>query len=311
MPPRDWLWLALLSILWGGSFFFVGAAVREVHPLFISSSRVVIAAAILAPLAYALGAAMPRTARAWLDFGVMATLNNAIPFSLIAYGQSHISGGLASVINATSPVFAAVLLAGGGHERLNAQRLSGLLAGVAGVAILTGGPAQLAASETAGILLCLGAAASYGLAGFWARSRLMHSKPLASAASQLICSSAIMSAIAAVHGGAMPAALPSAHSILALGGLGVLSTAAAYLVFFRVLSRSGPGNVLLVTMLIPVSAIAMGTAFLGERIQPHEIAGAIVIGLALLMIDGRLFRKARNTAGQGSMHTGGAGKTDG
>jgi drug/metabolite transporter (DMT)-like permease len=287
MHHRDWALLALLSILWGGSFFFNGIAVRELPPLTIVLARVAIAAALLLPLCWTSAARLPTRLADWWPYLVMGLLNNVIPFSLIVFGQTLIASGLASVLNATTPLFTVLLLAAFGDEPLVPRRLIGVLAGIAGVAILRGGDLRLGTDEALGMLLCLGAALSYGFSGLWARRRLSSVPPLTAATGQLVCSSLVMVALAGVIERPWSLPVPSLASWLALLGIAALSTALAYVVFFQILVRAGASNVMLVTLLIPLTAILLGHFALGEAVAAREIFGALVIAGALLIVDGR------------------------
>src|SRR6516164_8254541 len=156
MDERDWGLLVLLSILWGGSFFFNAVAVRELPPLTIVLGRVTIAAALLLPLTWARGERLPASPSGWMPFLVMGLLNNVIPFSLIVAGQTRIASGIASVLNATTPLFTVLVMAAAGDEPLAVRRLLGVLIGLAGVIVLRGEDLHLDAGETVGMLLCLG-----------------------------------------------------------------------------------------------------------------------------------------------------------
>jgi drug/metabolite transporter (DMT)-like permease len=294
MPPthshihlKDWGLLVLLSVVWGGSFLFTGMAVKELSPLVIVMARVVIAAAALLPLHLILIGSLPKDRATWVAIIGLSILNNIIPFTLIVTGQTMIASGLASVINATSPLFGVAFLALSGLEPLVARKVAGIMIGIIGVVILKGANLLGSSSESFGILLCLGAAASYGAGSLWAKMKLTGTAPLSMATGQLLISSVIMLALAFAFSEPTELLHASLASWLAILGLALIATSFAYIIFFRVVARAGPANVLLVTMMIPVSAIAMGVAVLGETIEPMEIVGAIVIILALLIIDGR------------------------
>lgn len=287
-----WLLLVLLSLLWAGSFLFVGLAVREVPPLVLVMARVVIAAAALVPIHLVLIGRLPGRFRFWTDVAVMAVINNAIPFTLIATGQTMIASGLASVINATTPLFATGLMAAAGLDRLLPHKVAGIMAGIAGVAVLKGGSLATPGTEALGILCCLGAALCYGLSSLWVTVRLAGVPPMTMATGQLLCSAAMMAAVA--FAASDPTVLPTASATtwLALSGLGLLSTAVAYLVFFHIVARAGAANVQLVTLIIPVTAIIMGHVFLNERLDGQELTGAAIIIGSLVIIDGRLLRRS-------------------
>ncbi|MGB7258264.1 MAG: DMT family transporter [Pseudolabrys sp.] len=286
---QSWLLLLLLSVLWGGSFFFTGVAVRELPPLTIVMVRVTLGAALLLSVIHVAGGSLPKTVAGWRPFLVMGLLNNVIPFSLMVAAQMYISSGLASVLNATTPLFTVLVLASFGDERLTARRIVGVVVGLAGVAILRGPAFGDAHSQTIGLLLCLGGTLSYGFSGLWGRRKLVGVPAITSATCQLICSSAVMIVIAAAVERPWQLPMPSAATWLSLLGIAVLSTALAYIVFFEIMIRSGAANVMLVTLLIPVTAILLGYLLLGEPLSAREIAGALIIGSALLVIDGRVF----------------------
>lgn len=281
--------LLFLSVLWGGSFFFTGAAIRELPPLTVALARVALGALFLLPFFNMLGGSWPRTIAGWTPFLGMGVLNNVIPFSLQAAAQLYVSSGVTSLLNATTPVFSVIVLAAFGDEKLIARRAIGVLIGLAGVIVLRGVSIGMENSETFGILLGLGGALSYGFAGLWGRRMLANVPPINSATCQLICSSAIMLALASAIDRPWQLPPPSATAVLALVGLAAVSTSLAYIVFFMILARSGATNTLLVTLLIPVTAILLGHFMLGEPLHTREIVGAIVIGSALLVIDGRVF----------------------
>jgi drug/metabolite transporter (DMT)-like permease len=291
MSPLDWSLLLALSILWGGSFFFVGVAVKALPPFTLVLLRVAIAAAALHLVRRVSGTAMPWDGATWRAFFGMGLLNNAIPFSLIVWGQTHIASGLASILNATTPLFtvliAHVLTA---DERLTKGRVAGVLIGLAGVIVLIG-PQALAGlgKDVMAQLAVLGAAISYGFAAiFGRRFKRMGVPPLATAAGQVTASSLLLLPVALLVDRPWALASPGLAAWAAVAGLALLSTALAYVLFFRILASAGAVNLMLVTFLIPVSAIVLGSAFLGEALAPADYFGMALIGLGLAAIDGRL-----------------------
>jgi drug/metabolite transporter (DMT)-like permease len=290
IDARDWSLLALLSILWGGSFFFNGAALRELPPLTLVFLRVALGAAILLPLLRTRGIGFPKGVKGWTPFLAIGLLNNVIPFSLIVAGQTFIPSGLASILNATTPLFTVMVMAAAGEEALQARRVAGVALGLAGVIILRGWGTETRTGQALGILLCLGGALSYGFAALAARRLLKDSAPLGTATFQLVASTVMMAIVAAAVEQPWRLPMPDVTTWFAVLGLAVLSTALAYIVFFQILRRSGATNVMLVTLLIPVTAILLGWLVLDEPISMREIAGAIVIGSALIVIDGRTLR---------------------
>ncbi len=289
MTVSQWLLLALLAVLWGGSFLFVGIAVQELPPMTVALARVGLAAAILIPIVYVMGYRLPSSVADWQPFLVMAILNNVVPFTLINTGQKDIASGLASVLNATTPVFtllvAHVFTA---NEKLRANKLAGVVLGLAGVAVLVGPEAMFGRmSSTIGMICVLGAALSYGFSGIWGR-RLRNNPPLVTAASQLTCSTLMLLPLVLMFERPWLLAVPSTEVIVAVAALAVLATSLAYIVFFRIMAVSGPTNVMLVTLLIPLVAIPLGSWRFGEVLQPRHFIGAIIIGVSLIVIDGRL-----------------------
>lgn len=231
--------------------------------------------------------------RGWTPFVAIGLLNNVIPFSLIVIGQTFVPSGLASILNATTPLFTVIVMAAAGEEALQMRRMAGVALGLLGVIILRGWGIETRPGQGLGILLCLGGALSYGFAALAARRVLKDSPPLGAATFQLMASTAMMAVVAAAMERPWRLRMPGLTTWLAVLGLAGLSTAFAYIVFFQIIRRSGATNVMLVTLLIPVTAILLGWLVLGEPISAREIAGAIVIGSALLVIDGRVLNLLR------------------
>jgi len=290
IDARDWSLLAALSVLWGGSFFFNGVVLRELPPFTLVLLRVALAALVLLPVLYAQQLPFPKGWAGWQPFFIVALFNNVLPFSLIVTGQTTIPSGLASILNATTPLFTVMVMALAGEEKLYLGRVAGVIVGLVGVIVLRGAGLGFEGGQGLGILLCLAAALSYGISALVARRSLADSPPLASATFQLMASSLMMAVIACLFERPWQLPVPGAVTWLAVLGLAALSTALAYIVFFQVLRRSGATNVMLVTLLVPVTAILLGSLVLGEQISPREIAGALVIGSALLLIDGRVLK---------------------
>lgn len=297
MSPSQWALLLLLGVLWGGTFFFNGVAVRELPVLTIVLVRVGLAALVLLPIVWLSRIRFPRTFADWAPFLGMSILNNVIPFAVMLVGQKYITSGLTSVLNATTPLWVALLA----HvltrdEKLKANTLVGVLLGIGGVAVLMG-PELIGGghADAFGMGCVLLSAVFYGLSALWGR-RLRGTPPLLTACCQMLCSTILIAPIALAVDRPWSLALPGAHVIAALVGLAVLSTALAYLVFYRIVTVSGPSNAMLVTLINPICAIALGVLLLGETLLPRHVLGALVIGSALLVIDGRLLRWAGLTS---------------
>ena len=290
IDSRDWLLLGLLSVLWGGSFFFNGVVLRELPPFTLVFLRVALAALMLLPLLWLYRIRFPSGLSGWKPFIAIGLFNNVLPFSLIVVGQTFIPSGLASILNATTPLFTVAVMTATGEEKLQARRIAGVMVGLIGVIILQGDGFGLERGQGLGILLCLAAALSYGVSALVARRLPSDVPPLGAATFQMLVSAAMMIVVAGVVERPWRLPMPGATTWFAVIGLAALSTALAYIVFFQILRRSGATNVMLVTLLIPVTAIMLGVLVLGETISLREIAGALVIGSALLLIDGRVLK---------------------
>jgi len=290
IDARDWLLLGLLSILWGGSFFFNGVVLKELPPFTLVLLRVALAALMLLPLLWLFRIRFPIGLAGWKPFIAIGLFNNVLPFSLIVVGQTFIPSGLASILNATTPLFTVAVMTAAGEEKPQARRIAGVIVGLIGVIILHGDGLGLERGQGLGILLCLAAALSYGVSALVARRLPSDVPPLGAATFQMLVSAAMMIVVAGVVERPWRLSVPGATTWFAVIGLAALSTALAYIVFFQILQRSGATNVMLVTLLIPVTAILLGVLVLGETISSREIAGALVIGSALLLIDGRVLK---------------------
>lgn len=290
MGATEWALLVTLSVLWGGSFFFNALALGSLDPFTVVMWRVAIAGLVLWAFVKARGQSLPGSRQAWTAFLVMGLLNNLVPFVLIAWGQTRIDSGLASILNATTPLFT-VLLAhlATRDERLTWNKAAGVLAGLAGVAVLVG-PRVFAGvdAEGAGEGAVLAGAVAYACAGIYGK-RLAAHPPAVSAAAMLLSAAVLAIPTAFVLGDPL-AGLPSGTALLGIAGLGVVSTTLAYIIYFRILSSAGATNLLLVTLLIPPSAVLLGATFLAESLSSRAFVGMALIGLGIAAVDGRLLR---------------------
>src|ERR1700720_394409 len=175
IDARDWSLLGLLSVLWGGSFFFNGVVLRELPPLTVVLLRVALAAMMLLPVSWVYRIRFPVGLSGWTPFFAIALLNNILPFSLIVIGQTYIPSGLASILNATTPLFTVLVMAAAGDEKLLMRRVAGVLMGLIGVVILHGQDFGFSNGQGFGILLCLAGAFAYGLSALYARRKLANS----------------------------------------------------------------------------------------------------------------------------------------
>ena len=298
MGAREWLLLFLLSILWGGSFFFFKILGVELPTLTIVFSRALLAAIVLNLVMLARRGVMPTTPKVWRQFFVMGFLNNVLPFALLVWAETKISSGLASILNATTPVFS-VLAAHffTTHERLNWSKGLGVLFGLFGVLVLIG-PSMLlntGGDQLIPELACVLTALTYAVAGIYGR-RFKDMPALTVATGQITASTILLLPSVFID---RPWNLPnpSAQAWLALVALAVFSTALAYIIYFRILASAGATNVMLVTLLVPVSAILLGVIFLNESFTTQALLGMLLIGAGLAAIDGRLPAAVRKMIG--------------
>ena len=302
MPLIAWGLFAALSLLWGGSFLFNRLAVVELSTTTVVFFRVALAAAILSAAARVMGLRLPRDRANWRDFLVMGILNNVVPFSLIVWGQKTIGAGLASIFNATTPIFGVIIAHLLTHDdKASANKAVGIVVAFAGVTVLVGVDALAGFGDhLMAEFACLGAAMSYGFSALWSR-RFRGRPPVLTAAGQLTCSALLLAPAMVLVDPPWRHALPSATALSAVAALAVLSTAVAYVLFFRLTTMVGPTNTTLVTFLIPPSAITLGMVFLDERPAPQHLAGVVLIGLGLAAIDGRAWRAiAARVRGRGA-----------
>jgi drug/metabolite transporter (DMT)-like permease len=299
MTGRDWAMLVLLSVLWGGSFFFAKIIVQQVPPLTLVFVRFAAAAGALWVYLAVSRTPVPGSLSMWTAFAGMGALNNLVPVALISWAQITIPSGLASVLIATTPVFSIIVA----HcvttdDRMSANKLVGIVLGIAGVAVLVGiNNFQGSAGSILAMLGCLTAALSYGCANvFGRRFSRIGIAPTVGAFGQLVATAFMVAPFALVFDQPWRLPLPKFAVLESMLGLVLLSTALAYAIFFRLLASAGTTNVSLVTLLIPVSAILLGTLILGERLSILQFAGMALIGLGLVAIDGRAWAAFRPAA---------------
>lgn len=290
MTAKNWLQLIVLALVWGLSFFFTEICLRDIGPLTLAAGRVSTAALALLAFAWLRGYRLPVAAADWGALAVMGVLNNAIPFSLIMWGQTSIEGGLASILNATTPLFTFVLA----HlltadEKMSRRGLAGIGIGFCGAVVLVG-PDALGGLDlrSLGQFAIFGAAFCYACSAIYGR-RLRHLRPAVAAAGMTTAASLVLLPLAALF--EQPwTARPDAATWAALLAIGLVSTAAAYILYFRILASAGATNLLLVTYLVPVSALLLGTMILGEEVSLGALLGMVLIFAGLAVIDGRLLR---------------------
>ena len=296
MSAKQWLMLIALSILWGGSFFFVEVALEDLPTFTIVALRVGIAALVLWSVVLVTKLPIPTKANIWFAFLVMALLNNAIPFSLITWGQTHISSGLASILNAAAPFFT-VIIAGLflPDEKIKGLKIAGVVVGFIGVAIMIGLPNARDDDYLLGQLAVLLGGVSYALAVTYGRRfKALGVQPVVLASSQALFAFFIMMPIALSTDGTPNLAMVSWSSVASILGLGILSTALAYILYFKILDTAGAVNAILVTLLIPVSGVLLGVLILQETLALVHLVGMGLIAIGLSLVDGRLWRSSRD-----------------
>jgi drug/metabolite transporter (DMT)-like permease len=290
MTTRNWLTLGFLSLIWGSSFLFIEVALTELPPFTIVALRVAIAAVALFGVSTMLGIEWPRKAVQWRDLAIMGLINNAIPFSLVVFAQKEITSSLASILNATTPIFA-VLLAHffTANEKITGTRAVGIAAGFVGAVIMLGGNGALAGSAAAQVA-ALAAALCYAISTIFGR-RLKGINPIVISAVSLSSAAVVIVPLSLTLETPWVLEMPSLKVSATVLTFALLSTAGAYIIFFRLLGQIGATNVSLVTLLVPVGAILQGAFFLGESLSWREIEGMAFVALGLIAIDGRVWRK--------------------
>jgi drug/metabolite transporter (DMT)-like permease len=294
MGPVEWGFLFALAFLWSWVFFLTKVALGDMPPFTVVALRLGIGAIILHGVVLFRGAHMPTSLRAWVAFAGMGALNNFLPFCLIAWGQTQIASGLAAILNATTPLFT-VLLA---HvltrdERMTPNRLGGVLLGIIGVGVMIGSSALHGLTANVfGQLAILGAAVCYACAGIFGR-RLRHLPPLVAATGQVTTGALLVLPLALCVDRPWLQAMPGVAAWTAVASAALFCTALGYALYFRILVTAGATNLLLVTLLMPVGAMWLGAAILGEQIHAREFVGMALIGLGLVTIDGRMVAQLR------------------
>jgi drug/metabolite transporter (DMT)-like permease len=291
MNRGDWLVLLFLALIWGGAFFFIGVAVRHVPPLTYVWLRLTIGAAGLWAYLVVRGERIRLPRQVWGSILLLALLNNALPFTLFGWSQTHIASGLASILNATTPIWGVVVA----HfltrdERMNPRKLAGVLLGFGGVATMIG-PSLLSNLGTSGLaeLACVAAALSYALAAVWARRfRRLGISPFGVTTGQLTAGALMMLPMSMFVDKPWTHAFPPMSAVAAITALALLCTALGYVLYFRLIDHAGATNALLVTLLVPPVAILLGGLFLGETLAPQDFGGLALIALGLAAIDGRV-----------------------
>ena len=294
LSGRAWAEMLVLALIWGGSFLSIRIALDEISPLMSVAHRVTWAMLVLWVVVAVMRIPLPRNSRIWFTFLVMGLLNNVIPYGLMAWGQLHIESGLTSILNAFTAVVGVVMAAlFFSDERLMPRKIIGVVLGFFGVAVAIGlenfknfdlrSLAQLAV---------IGGTVAYAVAGVWARKNLVGMPPQLAAAGMLTGATVIMLPLVYFVEG-LPTFDLQPRTLVAIGYYAVIATAAAYLLYYRVLAMAGSGNLMLVTLLVAPVAITLGAVVLGEKLSANALIGFVILAVGLIILDGRAWKALR------------------
>ena len=292
MGTADWALMVALSVLWGGSYVFYRTLEHSFSPPMLVAGRLGIAAVGLHLLLASRGEWLRIGHGRWTAFLLLGFLNNAVPFMLVAWGELRLTSGLAAILGATTPIFGMIVtIMIGSNEGFPRARIFAVVLALAGVTIVAG-PTHLARgwADALAICACLVSSLSYAVGGFYGRK--FSGLPLLQVATGQVTAAAILLIPAMLATGySLPLAMPSLAAWLGLGVMGLGCTALAYVIYFQLLPKIGPNNVMMVTMMVPVSSLLLGHWLLQEAISAANVAGTLLIGVALVLVDGRVFRR--------------------
>jgi len=291
MSARNWGLLLLLALLWGSSFFFYKVLVAALPPVTVVLGRVGLAAIAMNLWLAAQGQSMPMRGKLWLRFLLLGFLNSSLPFVLIAWGELHISSGLASILNATTPIFmVAVAHWGTEDEKLSVGKAVGIALGILGVIVLVGPGVLAGGGAIWGELAVIAASCSYGFGGVYSR-RFKDLSPLQAATGQMTGATILLIPLSLLLDRPWTLAMPHLEVWAAWLAIALVNTALAYVVYYRMVAKVGVTYISLVTLLIPVIALFLGAIFLNERVTLQALAGMAIIGLGLAATNERLFKR--------------------
>ncbi|MBD0338186.1 MAG: EamA family transporter [Thermoleophilia bacterium] len=289
MTRAYWPLLGLLALIWGASYLFIKVAVDDVEPAAMMFFRLAVAGLLLLPLVLARGQ-LWEMRRAWRAGLVLGIANAAVPFTLIAWGEQYVDSGVAAIANATVPLFVALLLIRFlPSERLSRSRLAGVLLGLVGVAVLTGGqPAAGGWWAVAGTLAVVVASFAYAIGGVYGQVRVQGTSGPVLATASMLAGALVLLPLAAFQ---VPDELPSREALGSLLALTVLGTAFAQLILFRMLRLHGSARLSLVTYLMPPVALFYGALLLDEPVRTEAVAGLALILAGVAVGSGKMRRR--------------------
>ncbi len=274
MDRRSWLWLLLLSAIWGASYLLIKIALRDLSFELVAFARITLAAVLLLPIAASRGALGPLRGRVGTIFALGA-VQVAGPFALIAAGEQEISSSLAGILVATTPIFTAALaIRLDAAERSEGSRLVGVAVGLLGVAAVFGLDLTGSGSAALGGLAVVVASVGYAIGGFVVKSRLADAPAIGVVSAVMAASALLLLPAAALT---LPAAVPGAGPLAAVGGLGFVGTGAAFVIFYSLIGRVGPARTMLVSYIAPAFAVVYGTTLLGEPLTAGKVIGLVLI----------------------------------
>ncbi|MGI8793412.1 MAG: DMT family transporter [Acidimicrobiales bacterium] len=289
--------IGVLALIWGWSFLLIKVAVDGMTPTTVAAGRITLGAIVMLGAVRARGLRMPRDIAAWRHFAVMGTLASFVPFTLLAFGEERITSALTSVLNASTPLFAAIAAAVLLQERLKRSQIVGLAIGLAGVAIASGIAGRDVGSSTIlGAAAAVGAAACYGYTFVYARRNITGTPPLVAAAGQLVCGAIVSLPLAALTT-ARNGIDPAPHRLLAVAILGIVGTGVAYVLYYGAIADLGPTKASIVTYLVPVVAVTVGVVFLSEPFKLRILAGGGLTILGIGLLHERLRRRPASPVG--------------
>jgi drug/metabolite transporter (DMT)-like permease len=286
MDRRSWTLLLILAAIWGSSYLFIKVGLRDMEPEVIAWARVVLAALVLVPLAASrgafggLGGVLPLLI-------LLAAVQAAGPFLLIALGEQEISSSLTGILVASTPIFTALLaIRVDQEERAEGVRLVGVVTGIVGVVVLLGLDLGGSSAALLGGLAVVLASLGYAVGGFIVKHRFRDVQPIGVAAGVMVVSTGLLLPLAVLHG---PSAIPGPAETASVVALGVLGTGTAFAIFYELMTTVGPARTFIVTYLAPAFAVVYGATLLDEAITAVTVAGLVlIVGGSYLAAEGRL-----------------------
>jgi drug/metabolite transporter (DMT)-like permease len=297
LDATSWAMIGAMSLLWGSAFLLIEIGLRTIAPMTLVFLRMGIAAPFMLLGLYMLQERLPTDRASWQQLIILGALNAAFPFILFFWGQQYLDSGYASILNATTPLWGVVVA----HfltddEKATPARIAGVLLGLTGIIVMVGPEAMAGLTQSLlAQIACLVSTLFYGCAAIYGR-KLGKSgmTPMVVATGQVITAALIMLPVMLWFDRPWQRPLPSTESLLAATGLAIPATAIAYFFYFKTIDRAGATNAMLVAFIMPVIAVMLGIAFLGEVLTGGQIVGALLIAAGLVAIDGRLLARFRN-----------------